>query len=127
MASSERARRPAPAAAGNQSRRRGQMKKKWVLRMSAGTFAVVAAIAAGAAGASNHAAGLTIKATDKGSSFVINKSVTDTMYFTPGKATIKSGQTLTFEYDGKPGQEPHTITIVSTNDLPKTAAQMNNC
>lgn len=103
------------------------MKKKWVLRASAAVCAVVAAIAAAAAGASNHATGLTIKATDKGASYVINKSVTDKMYFTPGKATIKSGQTLTFEYDGRPGGEPHTITIVSAKDLPKTAAQISNC
>jgi plastocyanin len=77
--------------------------------------------------ASTHAAGLTIKATDKGTTYVINKSVTDRMYFTPQTASVKSGQMLTFEYDGKPGSEPHTITIVAAKDLPKTAAQMNNC
>jgi hypothetical protein len=35
--------------------------------------------------------------------------------------------TLTFTYDGKPGDEPHTITVVSVKDLPKTSAQINNC
>lgn len=103
------------------------MKKKWVLRASAGTCAIVAAIAVSAAAASDHAAGLTIKASDKGASYVINKSVTDKMYFTPGKATVKSGQTLTFEYDGKPGDEPHTITVVAVKDLPRTTSQLNNC
>ena len=38
---------------------------------------------------------------DKGASYVINKSVTDKMYFSPGTATVKSGQTLTFMYDGQ--------------------------
>lgn len=103
------------------------MNKQRVLRASAGICAVVAAVAVSVATAATHAAGLTIKATDKGASYVINKSVTDKMYFTPGKATIKSGQTLTFEYDGKPGEEPHTVTIVAVKDLPRTAAQMNNC
>lgn len=89
--------------------------------------AALAAVVAGTALASDHTAGLTIKATDKGASYVINKSVTDKMYFTPGAATVKSGGMLTFRYDGNPGQEPHTITIVSSKDLPKTAAQINNC
>lgn len=87
----------------------------------------VAAVAVPAATASPKAGGITIKATDKGATYVINKSVTDKMYFSPGNATVKSGQTLTFEYDGKPGEEPHTITIVAEKDLPKTTAQMNNC
>ena len=103
------------------------MTRKWVLRASVGMSVLGAVIAVGTAEASNHASGLTIKATDKGASYVINKSVTDKMYFTPGNATIKSGQTLTFEYDGKPGEEPHTITVVAAKDLPRTAAQMNNC
>ena len=78
--------------------------------------------------AGNHATGgVMIMATDDGASYVINKSVTDRMYFTPGATTVKSGQTLTFMYDGKPGQEPHTISVVSAKDLPKTSAQMNNC
>jgi plastocyanin len=102
------------------------MKKRLFCGMTA-TVAALAAVIAGVAVASSHAAGLTIKATDKGASYVINKSVTDKMYFTPGVATVKSGQTLTFEYDGKPAEEPHTITIVSSKDLPKTAAQINNC
>jgi plastocyanin len=59
--------------------------------------------------------------------YVINKSATDTMYFSPETATVKSGQMLTFEYNGKPSLEPHTITIVAAKDLPKTAAQINNC
>jgi plastocyanin len=100
---------------------------KWLVRASVGIAGVVATVVAGGALAANHAGGLTIKATDKGASYVINKSVTDKMFFTPGTATIQSGQTLTFEYDGKPTTEPHTITIVSSKDLPRTAAAINNC
>jgi plastocyanin len=77
--------------------------------------------------ASTKATGVTIKASDKGASYVINKSVTDKMFFSPGVTTVKSGQMLTFEYDGKPASEPHTITIVSGKDLPRTAAQIDNC
>jgi plastocyanin len=77
--------------------------------------------------AATDAGGLTIKASDKGATYVINKSVTDKMFFTPQTASVKSGQMLTFEYDGKPGEEPHTITIVAAKDLPRTAAQINNC
>lgn len=97
---------------------------KWFVR---GTALAIAALAASSALGATHSGGLTIKATDKGSSYVINRSVTDKMYFTPGVATIKSGQILTFEYDGKPGDEPHTITIVAPKDMPRTAAQMTNC
>jgi plastocyanin len=103
------------------------MSRKWLLHGVMTIGATVAAVVAGGAMASDHAAGLTIKATDKGASYVINKSVTDKMYFTPGTATVKSGEMLTFAYDGKPGEEPHTITIVKSKDLPKTAAQMDNC
>ena len=103
------------------------MSKKWLLHGATTMSAALAAVVAGGAMASSHAAGLTIKAADKGASYVINKSVTDKMYFAPGTATVKSGQMLTFTYDGKPGEEPHTITIVSSKDLPKTAAQISNC
>lgn len=101
--------------------------RKWLVRGTTLAIGAIAAFAASSALAATHAVGLTIKATDKGASYVINKSVTDKMYFSPGVATIKSGQMLTFEYDGKPGSEPHTITIVAAKDLPRTAAQLTNC
>ena len=49
------------------------------------------------------------------------------MYFTPATTTVKSGSMLTFEYEGKPQDEPHTITIVNESQLPKTPAQIDNC
>lgn len=102
------------------------MSRRWVVSGAAAAFALLAIAIASVATASNHAAGLSIKATDKGATYVINRSVTDRMYFTPGTATIKSGQLLTFAYDGAAG-EPHTITIVASKDIPRTAAQISNC
>jgi plastocyanin len=86
----------------------------------------MAAAVIGTATASHQADSVTIKARDKGTSFVVNKSATDTMYFMPGAATVKSGGTLTFEYAG-PKDEPHTLSIVKASSLPRTSAQMNNC
>jgi plastocyanin len=89
--------------------------------------AALAAFAASVAMASNHAGGVTIKATDKGQTYVINKSATDSMYFSPASRSVKSGEMLTFSYDGKPAEEPHTISVVPQKDLPTTNAQINAC
>jgi plastocyanin len=101
--------------------------RRWFVGSAAAVVAVLAAFAANAAMASTHAAGVTIKVTDKGQTYVINKSATDTMYFSPGAISIKSGQTLTFTYAGKPENEPHTISVVAQKDLPTTATQINAC
>ena len=105
------------------------MSRRISISAAVAAFALSATIVVSVATASGHApaSGLTIKATDKGASYVINRSVTDKMYFTPGAATVKSGEMLTFSYDGMPGGEPHTLTIVAAKDLPRTTAQMNNC
>jgi plastocyanin len=87
----------------------------------------IGALGAGMAAASSHTGGLTIKAMDQGMTYVINKSATDKMFFSPGTATIKSGETLTFEYAGNPAGEPHTITILAAKQLPKTTRQLNEC
>jgi plastocyanin len=101
--------------------------RRWLVGGAAAVVAVLAAFAASAAMASTHAAGVTIKVTDKGMSYVINKSATDNMYFSPGTVSVKSGATLTFTYDGKPANEPHTISVAAQKDLPTTAAQINAC
>jgi plastocyanin len=94
---------------------------------AAAAAAAVVTLGAASASASRAVGGITVKVTDKGSSYVINKSATDTMYFSPATVSVKSGQMLTFEYGGKPAEEPHTITIVAKNELPKTPAQIDNC
>jgi plastocyanin len=100
---------------------------RWFVGSAAAVVAVFAAFAASAALASNHAAGVTIKVIDKGQTYKINRSATDTMYFSPGVISVKSGEMLTFTYDGKPSTEPHTISVVARKDLPTTAAQINAC
>jgi len=100
---------------------------KWFLGGGAAAYAALAAFGASAAMASTHAGGVTIKVTDKGQTYVINKSATDSMYFSPGTASVKSGQTLTFAYEGKPAEEPHTISVVAEKDLPTTNAEINAC
>ena len=97
------------------------------IRLAAAASAVAALLAAASASASNRAGGVTIKATDKGTSYIINRRASDTMYFSPATTTVKSGSMLTFEYEGKPAEEPHTITIVNQKDLPRTPAQIDNC
>lgn len=96
----------------------------------AGSVAVCAALAASAGGvatASTHAAGVTVKVADKGQTYVINKSATDSMYFAPATVSVKSGEMLTFTYDGKPAEEPHTMSVVAQKDLPATTAEINAC
>jgi plastocyanin len=100
---------------------------KWFVRGAVCAVVSLGLFTAGSAIGSTHTSGLTIKATDKGATYVINKSVTDKMFFLPGTATAKSGEMLTFVYDGRPAPEPHTITVVAVADLPRTAAQINNC
>ncbi len=100
---------------------------KWFLGGTAAACAALVAFAASAAMASSQAGGVTIKVIDKGQSYVINKSATDSMYFSPATASVKSGQTLTFTYEGKPSQEPHTMSFVAKKDLPTTNAQINAC
>ena len=57
--------------------------RRWAI--AGATAALLAAFAVSGAMAGTHASGgVMIKATDKGTSYVINKSVTDSMYFTPG-------------------------------------------
>lgn len=54
------------------------------LRIAAVAVVALAALPATGVTASTGAAGVTIKVTDKGQTYVINKSTTDTMYFSPG-------------------------------------------
>jgi plastocyanin len=67
-----------------------------------------------------------VKAKDSGVSFSPNQYIQDNMSFDPGTITVKSGQTLTFEYEKKT-MEPHTLTIVKQSDLPTKGAQIENC
>lgn len=87
--------------------------------------AVAAAATASVAFASGNGGGVTIKAVD-GAKMVPNQYIQDDMHFAPGTVTVKSGSTVTFTFDGKQ-MDPHTLTIVKQSDLPRTAAQVDNC
>jgi plastocyanin len=93
-----------------------------------GGLVALVAVAVPLAGARVHrsACGATVKVTDK-MKFVINRYVQDEMRFDPGTVSLKSGCMMTFEF-ATPGQsDAHSLSIVKASDLPKTAAQMENC
>jgi plastocyanin len=98
--------------------------RKWYVLPAA---LVCAAVATSVALASGHAAAgnATVK-TLSGEKVKINQYFQDTLRFSPGTISVKSGATLTFEYGDKE-QEPHTLTIVPKGSLPKTPDQVMNC
>jgi plastocyanin len=91
------------------------------------TAAVVAALGAGVEGAlaSADGAGGTVKAEDS-VTFKINRYIQDGARFVPGTVRVASGSTLRFTY-AHTAEEPHTLTIVSSSQLPRTVAQVENC
>jgi plastocyanin len=100
------------------------LKRVFLAAATVGVAAVgVVAVAQGTSGAS-HA---TIVARDSGITISLNKYVQDNMSFAPGTATVASGGTITLKFDKPGSQEPHTLTIVRKDQLPKTAAQVENC
>jgi plastocyanin len=76
---------------------------------------------------SSHAKVVTILAKDAGLTISPNKYMQDNMSFSPGTLTVKSGDSITFKFDGPKSMEPHTLTIVRKSDLPRTGAQVENC
>jgi plastocyanin len=95
-------------------------------------YALLAAFACAAAGtsvalASSHATGgSAVVNVFGGEKVAINKYFQDEMRFSPGTVTVKSGANLTFQYGDKE-DEPHTLTILSKSQLPKTVDQVMNC
>jgi plastocyanin len=53
-----------------------------------------------------------------------NKFIRDSVHFSPGKASIRSGGTLTLK---NRTEEPHTFSIVKKSDLPRGIGQIGNC
>jgi plastocyanin len=96
------------------------------LRWSFAFVLLGGALFAAQALASSGSDGVVVKAKDTGVTFSPNRYVQDNMSFSPGTITVKSGQTLTFEYQQK-AMEPHTLTIVKQSDLPKTGKEIENC
>lgn len=61
-----------------------------------------------------------------GTTFKINKYTKDSVHWTPGTVAIASGGTLTIANQSS-DPDPHTFSIVKQSQLPKTAAQIENC
>ena len=55
-----------------------------------------------------------------------NALIQSTFKFTPGRISVTSGETLTFEHADQ-GEEPHTLTIVNKDELPATTDDVFNC
>ena len=91
-----------------------------------GLALVISLVLAAAGGATPKACGTTVKAVD-GGKLSINKYIQDSVHFSPGTVTIKSGCSITFTYSGSNDPDPHTLSIVKTSQLPQTLAQANNC
>jgi plastocyanin len=102
-------------------------RAKYLVTLAA-VVGVAASWAAYALGSSTSAhAGVVVRAMDKGVTFVPNRYIQDNMFFAPGTVSVKSGDSLTFRYGDARAMEPHTLTIVKKSDLPRTAAQLENC
>jgi plastocyanin len=110
--------------------RRGVAALAFLVAVLAGSSAVLI----DGAGATRAACGapVVVKVVDT-SAIKINKYFQMGMHFSPGKVTVQSGCKLTFEYDpSMPAAmlamaDPHTLTIASASQLPKTVDQVENC
>jgi plastocyanin len=99
------------------------MRKWFALPAALACAAVVAGVALASSQAPKSTAVVKALAGEK---VAINQYFQDDMRFSPGTITVKSGGTLTFEYGDKE-MEPHTLTIVSKSQLPKTPVQVEQC
>jgi plastocyanin len=88
---------------------------------------IVAALAAGIAAASSGKgqAGGPIVHTPEQLLFVPNALSGTTMRFSPETIEVRSGGSVTFVDSQR--DEPHTITVVRRSELPRTAAETENC
>jgi hypothetical protein len=98
-------------------------------KLLAAVAAVCAAIGATgvAVAATGTPAGATvIKAVFGPSAVKINRYVEDSARWNKDVYTVKSGGTLHIVNDAA-GDGPHTFTVVTANELPRTVAQISNC
>lgn len=103
-------------------------RTRYIVSLVLGLLAAAtwAAFALGSS-AKSHQGGVVVLAKDKGVTFAPNKYIQDNMYFAPGTVRVKSGDSLTFKFGDTKAMEPHTLTIVTKSDLPKTGNQVQNC
>jgi plastocyanin len=100
-----------------------------LVTLAAGLAALIGVampLVAGGAGSNAKACGATVKVAEH-VKYVINQYVQDGMRFAPGTVTVKSGCKLTIEFAAAGQSESHSLSLVKQSDLPRTAAQMENC
>ena len=97
--------------------------RKAAVIAAAATIALLlsAGVAVGAGAQGAH----TVKTEGRGT-FVPNGLVQETLHFWPGNISVKSGGSLTWVASDKSG-DPHTISIVTRADWPKTLNQVFHC
>lgn len=59
-----------------------------------------------------------------GQQFIPDVSFSDTQRFEQKVVTVRTGQTITWK---NTTDEPHTISVVASGDVPRTVAQVENC
>ncbi len=103
-------------------------RTRYIVSLVLGLLAAAtwAAFALGSS-AKSQQGGVVVLAKDKGVTFAPNKYIQDNEFFAPGTVAVKSGDSLTFKFGDTKAMEPHTLTIVTKSDLPKTGNQVQNC
>ncbi len=59
-----------------------------------------------------------------GTTFKTNGFIKDSVHFSPGPVTVASGGTVTVT---NVSEDPHTLSIVKSSQLPRSLAQIENC
>src|ERR1700694_4346584 len=95
------------------------MRKKFLIAVSAALSAAVFSLAP----ASAAPAPKTVRISG-GDSFIPDVSLTNTFHFDQRTVTVRTGQVLAWH---NITIEPHTISVVRPDDVPKTVAQLFNC
>jgi hypothetical protein len=102
------------------------MRYRKLTAAAVGSAAVVTAGAVATAGAATSAPSQVTVKESYGLKMVPNDYIQDEMRFNHDVYTVKSGGTLKLVMTA-PQEGPHTLTIVSKKDIPKTAQQAFNC
>jgi plastocyanin len=99
------------------------MRKPIVLLI--GAMILSATIGMGMAVANSRQGGFEV-VTQGTESFEANVLIQSTFHFSPGRITVPTGSDITFASKDQSG-EPHTVTIVTYDALPKTVEEVFNC
>jgi plastocyanin len=95
---------------------------QWLIVAAA--FGVVAVVGSAVALAASNAPAHAKAVIKGGDSFKPNAYVKNTVHFVPGTITVRSGGTVTLT---NTTPEPHTLSLVTRSQQPRTVAQVNSC